>query len=294
MTIAVALITYNSASDVVACLGTIAGEAAEIVVVDNASSDGTPDVVRGSFPRARVIVNTRNLGFAAGANQAIRATSTDIVFLVNPDSTVRPGSLAALERCLLEHPRAAAAGALILNTDGSVQPTKRAFPTLWQSFLHATVGTFWPNNPGTRAYVLADASFDEPRPVDWVASTAVALRRSAFDAIGGYDESFFFFVEDVDLCKRLRDAGWEIWFEPGAVVTHVWGGSWTRRPLRFMALHQLNLFRYARKHRRGAWVLAYPFIGLGLTARFMLLALRWLITRRSVPAHRDIERGRTG
>jgi GT2 family glycosyltransferase len=86
----------------------------------------------------------------------------------------------------------------------------------------------------------------------------------------------------------LRDAGWEIWFDPGAEVTHEWGGSWTKRPLKFMAIHQLNLFRYVRKHRRGAWLLAYPFIALGLAVRFMLLAFRWLITGRSVPAHKDI------
>ncbi len=291
MNVAVALVTYNSESDVVACLRTLAADASEIVVVDNASSDGSVAAVRSAFPSAQVIVNAVNRGFGPAANQAIRATTSDVVFLVNPDSTVRAGALAALRRCADDHPKAAAIGALIRNEDGSVQPTKRAFPTLWQSFLHSTVGTIWPNNPGTRAYVLADARFDAPAQVDWVAMTAVALRRSAFDAIGGFDESFFFFVEDVDLCKRFRDAGYEIWFEPGAEVTHVWGGSWTRRPLKYMAIHHVNLFRYVRKHRRGVWVLAYPFIALGLAVRFMLLAFRWLITRRSVPAHRDIERG---
>jgi N-acetylglucosaminyl-diphospho-decaprenol L-rhamnosyltransferase len=145
----------------------------------------------------------------------------------------------------------------------------------------------WPNNPGTRAYTLADASFTEPTRVDWVAATAVAIRRSAFEQIGGFDERFFFFVEDVDLCRRLADAGWEVWFEPRAGFTHVWGGSWTQKPLRFLALHQLNLYRYFRKHRRGAWVLASPFVAAGLALRFMLLAFRWLITRRSVPKHRS-------
>lgn len=285
---AVVLVTYNSAEDIVACVSSVRAQASEIVVVDNASTDGTVGIVTKQFPDVRVLRNDRNTGFAAAANQGIASTNADVVFLLNPDSTVRPGTVAALERCMREHDRAAAVGALVRNVDGSVQPTKRKFPSLWQSFLHATIGTVWPNNPGTRAYVLADANFDAPRPVDWVAMTAVGLRRSAFDAIGGFDESFFFFVEDVDLCKRLRDAGYEIWFEPGAEVTHVWGGSWTREPIRFMVLHHRNLFRYVRKHRRGAWVLAYPFIAAGLAVRFMLLVIRWLITRRSVPAHRDI------
>jgi N-acetylglucosaminyl-diphospho-decaprenol L-rhamnosyltransferase len=114
------------------------------------------------------------------------------------------------------------------------------------------------------------------------------VRREAFDAVGGFDERFFFFVEDVDLCKRFTDAGWEVWFTPGAEVTHQWGGSWTKRPLRFIWMHQRNLFRYVVKHHRGAWVLAYPVIALGLLARFVLLALRYVITRRSVPEHRNL------
>jgi N-acetylglucosaminyl-diphospho-decaprenol L-rhamnosyltransferase len=115
----------------------------------------------------------------------------------------------------------------------------------------------------------------------------MAIRRSAFDAVGGFDEAFFFFVEDVDLCRRLADAGWEVWFEPRAVVEHAWGTSWTQRPLRFMWIHQQSLYRYATKHRRGAWAFAYPLIRAGLVVRFVLLAIRWLFTRRSVPKHRE-------
>ena len=287
--IAVVLLNYNGGEEILGCLRSVFDDNPDdVVVVDNASTDGSTDAIAKMFPRVRVIENDRNRGFAAAANQGVRATNAPVVVLLNPDATMARGSLAALETTMRAHPRAAAVGALIRNIDGSVQPTKRAFPSLWHSFLHATIGTVWPNNPGTRAYVLADATFDRATPVGWVAATAVALRREAFDAVGGFDESFFFFVEDVDLCKRLRDAGWEVWFEPGAEVTHLWGGSWTAQPIRFMALHHINLFRYVRKHRRGAWILAYPVIAAGLATRFMLLAIRWLITRRSVPPHRDI------
>jgi N-acetylglucosaminyl-diphospho-decaprenol L-rhamnosyltransferase len=209
------------------------------------------------------------------------------VFVVNNDATVKAGSLAALKRALDTHPRAAAAGALVRNPDGTAQPTKRSFPSFGAAILHGIVGIFRPDNPGTRSYVLTDDDFTSERTVDWVAMTATVLRREAFDAVGGFDEAFFFFVEDVDLCKRFADAGWEVWFVPGAEVTHVWGGSWTKRPLKFMWMHQRNLFRYVTKHYRGAWVLAYPIIAAGLVVRFMLLALRWAITKRSVPAHRS-------
>jgi GT2 family glycosyltransferase len=105
--------------------------------------------------------------------------------------------------------------------------------------------------------------------------------------VDAFDERFFFFVEDVDFCRRLADAGFEVWFDPRAVFTHIWGGSWTQRPLRFLFLHQRNLYRYFRKHRRGAWVLAAPFVAAGLSLRFTLLALRWVFTKRSVPKHRS-------
>jgi N-acetylglucosaminyl-diphospho-decaprenol L-rhamnosyltransferase len=289
---AVVLLNYNSGDDVIACLSSVcAQDPAEVVVIDNASSDGSDVRIAAMFPSANLIKNDTNRGFAAAANQGIRETTAEYVFLVNPDATVRPGSLDALASCLDAHPRAAAVGALVRNEDGSVQPTKRAFPTLGSAVLHGLVGIFWTNNPGTRAYLLMDADLTAARQVDWVACTATALRRDAFDAVGGFDERFFFFVEDVDLCKRLRDAGYEVWFEPGAEVVHRWGGSWTRRPLRFLLMHQANLFRYVRKHRRGAWVLLYPFIIAGLAARFVLLALRWLITKRSVPKHKAQAQG---
>jgi N-acetylglucosaminyl-diphospho-decaprenol L-rhamnosyltransferase len=286
---AVVVVNYNAGASVLDCLRAVAAESpAEILVVDNASTDGSVERIAQEHPDMRLVRNTRNTGFAAAANQGIRETRAESVFLLNPDAIVRPGTLHALGAALAEHPRAGAVGALVLNPDGSVQPTKRAFPTLTQSVLHGLLGLVWPGNPGTRAYTLADASFDRERTVDWVAGTAVAVRRRAFEAVGGFDESFFLFVSDVDLCRRMWDAGWEVWFEPRAVAEHAWGTSWTQRPLKFLWSHQRSLFRYATKHRRGAWILAYPFIIAGLLLRFVLLAIRWFFTRRSVPSHRSV------
>lgn len=285
---AVVVVNYNAGESVLDCLRALAAEPiAEVVVIDNASTDGSPDRIGREHGNVKLIRNRANSGFAAAANQGVRETTSPFVVLLNPDAFVRPGAIAALSRALQEHNKAGAAGALVVNPDGTVQPTKRAFPSIWHAALHGLVGLVWPNNPGTRAYTLADASFESPRTVDWVAATAVAVRRDAFDSIDGFDERFFFFVEDVDLCRRLWDAGWEVWFEPRAVVEHVWGTSWTQRPLRFLWIHQWSLFRYVTKHRRGAWVIAYPFIVAGLLLRFLLLAIRWLFTRRSVPRHRE-------
>lgn len=286
--LSVVVVNHNGGDDIIDCLSSVVRDVpANVVVIDNASTDGSDTRVEASFRSATVIRNERNVGFATAVNQAVRATDTPYVFFVNQDATLKAGSLGALEMALDGHPRAGAVGALVRNPDGSVQPTKRAFPTLGQSFWHGIVGIFRPNNPGTRGYLLADDDFTSDRTVDWVSGPAMAVRRTAFDAVGGFDEAFFFFVEDVDLCKRLWDAGWEVWFVPGAEVMHGWGGSWTKRPMKFLWMHQRNLFRYVTKHYRGAWVLAYPFIAAGLIVRFMLLALRWVITKRSVPEHRS-------
>ena len=288
----VVVVNYNAGQAILDCLAHLRKQTTNIVVVDNASTDGSTEGIEREHPDVPIVRNATNVGFAAAANQGIRQTSTPYVLLLNPDADIRPHFVETMRRALDDHPRAGAVGALVLNPDGSVQPTKRAFPSLWHAALHGIVGLVWPGNPGTRAYTLADASFTQPRTVDWVAGPAVALRREAFDQIGGFDEAFFFFVEDVDLCRRMWNAGWEVWFEPRAVAVHAWGTSWTQRPLRFLWIHQRSLMRYAMKHRRGSWVLAYPFIGLALVLRFVLLAIRWLFTRRSVPKHRRIGEAR--
>jgi N-acetylglucosaminyl-diphospho-decaprenol L-rhamnosyltransferase len=287
----VVVINYNAGETIVDCLRQLSEQVApqNVLVIDNASTDGSLTRIADEHPGIRVVRNDNNIGFAAAANQGIRSTTAPYVVLLNPDADVRPGFIDALRRALDDHQQAGAVGALVLNPDGTVQPTKRAFPSLWHAALHGLVGLVWPGNPGTRAYTLADAPFTQARTVDWVAGPAVALRREAFEAIGGFDEAFFFFVEDVDLCRRLWNAGWEVWFEPRAVAEHAWGTSWTQRPLHFLWIHQRSLFRYATKHRRGPWVLVYPFIAAALGLRFVLLAIRWLFTRRSVPRHRHFE-----
>jgi N-acetylglucosaminyl-diphospho-decaprenol L-rhamnosyltransferase len=287
--IAVVILNHNGGQDILDCLRSVAAERpSETVVVDNASSDGSAERIASDLREVTLLRNARNMGFAAAANQGARATSAPYVLLLNQDATLSSGALDALVRSLDEHPRAAAAGALVRNPDGTVQPTKRSFPSFGQAVLHGIVGIFRPSNPGTKAYVHGHDALAEDATVDWVAMTATAVRREAFEQVGGFDERFFFFVEDVDICKRFWDAGFEVRFVPGAEVTHAWGGSWTKRPLRFLWLHQVNLMRYVVKHYRGAWVLAYPLIAAGLAARFMLLALRWVITRRSVPEHRSL------
>ncbi|HVL82457.1 MAG TPA: glycosyltransferase family 2 protein [Actinomycetota bacterium] len=287
--VAAVVVDHDSAPEIYGCLRALASsdEPVRVVVVDNASTDGSPDRIAAEHPGVALVRSPRNLGFGGGVNLGAREADEPYLLLMNPDATPEPAAIGRLVDLLERTPRAAAAGPLVLNPDGSIQPSKRAFPSLWHSALHGLVGPFWTSNPGTRAYILADAPMDEPVRVGWLSASAVLLRRSAFDEVGGFDEDFFFFVEDVDLCRRLVDAGWEMWFEPRARVVHTWGGSWTKRPLRHLWMHHRNLFRYVTKHRRGAWVLAYPAIVAGLALRFVMLVLRWVVARNAVPSHRS-------
>jgi N-acetylglucosaminyl-diphospho-decaprenol L-rhamnosyltransferase len=281
------VVNYDGGQDVLDCLKSLQESSSppDVVVVDNASTDGSPDRIEREYPHVRLVRNARNTGFGAGVNAGARAATTPYLVLVNQDSAPDPAAIETLAAALDERPRAGAVGALVLNPDGSVQPSKRSFPSIPDAAMHGILGLFWKANPGSRSYLLASERLDEPTRVDWVSANSMALRKEAFDAVGGFDEGYFFFVEDVDLCKRLADAGWEVWFEPLARFVHAWGTSWTKRPMRFLWMHHANLFRYVRKHRRGAWILAWPLVGAGLLLRFVLLAVRLLLTGRAVPAH---------
>ncbi|HEX4901667.1 MAG TPA: glycosyltransferase family 2 protein [Acidimicrobiales bacterium] len=280
------IVNYNSAPDIFECLDTLrAGDhPVELVVVDNASTDGSPEQLE-ALADVHLVRSARNVGFSGGVNLGVRTTGPEgAVLLVNPDATLDPGAVARLVETLEAHPRAAAVGPLVLNPDGTVQPSKRRFPTWVQAAMHATVGVFWPGNPGTRAYVCADLPEDRPSQVGWLSASVLLVRADAFRAVGMFDERFFFYVEDLDLCRRFADAGWELWFEPRAEAVHAWGGS-TRNATKQLWQHHTNLYRYVRKHSHGWRRVKLPVVALGLAARFGLLYARLKLLRQRLPAH---------
>jgi len=280
------IVNYNSAPDIFECLDSLraADHPVDLVVVDNASTDGSPERL-AELDDVRLVRSARNAGFGGGVNLGVRTVDPDgAILLVNPDATLAPDAVSLLVATLDEHPQAAAVGPLVLNPDGTVQPSKRRFPTWTQAAMHSTIGVFWPGNPGTRAYVCADLPEDRPSLVGWLSASVLLLRADAFREVGMFDERFFFYVEDLDLCRRFADAGHELWFEPRAEAVHTWGGS-TRNASKQLWQHHTNLFRYVRKHSRGWRLAKLPLVGLGLTARFALLYLRMKLLGRRLPAH---------
>lgn len=215
--IAVVLVTHNTRELLLGALASVRGS--EVIVVDTASTDGTVEAVRQSFPEVR-LVECPNDGYGAAANRGIAACSAPFVLLLNSDVVVRPGALRALAGYLASHPRAGLAGPRLENPDGTLQRSCFDFLGTARLAIEKTVlGRFlgrWSVHYGP---------YDRPRTVPWVLGAALALRREAFEAAGGFDPAFFLYGEEVDLCYRLWQAGWEVHYVPSATIMHVGGAS---------------------------------------------------------------------
>ena len=281
--LAVVVVTYNAGDHLLACLTSVlatAGDATlEVVVVDNASRDGSPRAAAERFPEVRVIETGTNRGFAAGVNVGLRATTAPFAFVLNPDAEVSTGTLGALVKLAGERPLAGLLGPLIRNADGSLYPSGRTFPSITQAVGHAFLGPFDPDNHWTRTYTMAGWDRTTEGVVDWVSGSAMLLRRGALDQVGLLDEGFFLYGEELDLCTRLRDAGWQVVFTPEVEVTHV-GGVSTGRSRRMNLIHSRSIYRYYRKHRAHGWRRALlPFAWVALRLRAEIVSM----TRRRTP-----------
>jgi len=224
---------------------------AEVVVVDNASNDDSLAVLRDRRPDVAIVDTGANLGYAAAANRGIGATTGPVVAVCNPDLRVEPGTAAALVGRLEAEPDLGAVGPRVLEPDGTVYPSARRLPTTLDAAGHGALGRLWPRNPFTRRYRELDADPSVARDVDWVSGAAVWLRRAALEQIGGWDERYFMYVEDVDLCWALRRAEWRVAYEPGGTVVHVQGVSTDRHPYRMIVAHHRSLLRFAKKRWHG-------------------------------------------
>jgi GT2 family glycosyltransferase len=276
------VVTYNSSADIDRCLDALAGQdVAPIVVVDNASADDTVERVRTRGEEIRVVANRENRGLAAANNQGIaECEGVDAVLLVNPDTEVLPGAVATLAGVLATRPDVGLVGPRVVNPDGSLYPSVRRFPDPVTALGHAVLLFVAPGNRWTRRYRMADWDHSHAADVDWVAFTFVLIRRSALEQVGGLDERYFMYVEDVDTCWRLREAGWVVAYEPDAVVSHRIGGSSASAPYRMIVHHHRSLWRFARRTARGPGRLALPFLAAGLAARTAVAWLQHWIRRR--------------
>lgn len=261
---AVAVVSHDTKDLLRDCLASVTPEApAEIVVVDNASTDGSPDMVRAHFPQVVLTANRDNPGYGAAANQAIAATHAPYVLLLNADTRLEPGALRALSDYLDGSPDVGLVAPKLVNPDGSPQPSAFPQPTPFNTLVLNTYlldVVRW--LPGIRRRFAFAWSVPAAGPSAWVKGAALACRREAFDAVRGFDESFFLYSEETDLCYRIRAAGWDVHFAPSATVVHVEGASTMqqRRRMIVQLFESLDLFyqrHYPPGHRRRLrWVIA--------------------------------------
>lgn len=249
------VVNYEGGDHLLACVrslldDTSAGAPPEVVVVDHGSADGSVEALMHALPDVPVL-RSANLGYAAGANRGIAATAAPVVAVCNPDVTVEPGTAAALLARFHAEPDLGAVGPMVRNPDGSPYHSARVVPGLGDAVGHGVLGLLRPTNRFTRRYRELDVDPACPRDADWVSGSAVWLRRTAVESVGGWDEGYFMYVEDVDLCWRLGQDGWRVAYEPAGVVVHVQGASTARHPYRMIAEHHRSLARFASKRWHG-------------------------------------------
>jgi N-acetylglucosaminyl-diphospho-decaprenol L-rhamnosyltransferase len=245
----------------------------ELVVVDNGSRDGSVATLERTFPDVQVIRSPGNVGYARAANLGIAATRADIVAVLNADTRLEPGTAAAMTTRIEGDAQLGACGPRVKNLDGTDYPSARSHPSVPVAVMHGVLGLWWPTNRYTTKYRQLDAAPGETRLVEWLSGAAVWFRRTALDVVGGWDERYFMYFEDTDLCFRLRAAGWEIAYDPTGLVWHVQGASTAQRPYRMLAEHHRSAWRFARRRFTGARALLLPFAAVYLAARAAMAML---------------------
>jgi len=234
-------------------------------------------------PDTRVIDPGGNVGYARAANFGIAATHAPVVAVLNADLTVSEGTAAAMVARCEQDAKLGACGPRIRNVDGSDYPSARQVPSVPVAVGHGVLGLFRPNNRFTVRYRELDADAGTARDVDWVSGAAIWFRRDALDAVGGWDERYFMYMEDIDLCWRLRRSGWRVAYEPAGNVVHVQGVSTSRHPYRMLAEHHRSAWRFARRRFTGVRAVLLPFaaIYLGFRAGLAMFEHAWRARRNT-------------
>jgi GT2 family glycosyltransferase len=238
------VVSYNDRENIGRCLSSIRtgseGSAAEVIVVDNASSDGSPDLVAADFPSVRLIRSTENLGFARANNLAIRRSRGELILFLNTDAALQEGTLAALLAELRRNPRTGIVGPALVNDRGGFQVSfggRVGF--LSELFRKTVLNRYWARR------LRRDRT---RRKAGWVSGACFLARRRALEAAGFFDEDFFLFFEDIDLCRRVGRAGWEVVFLPEARAFHKGGATTAPRRLRSRLAYRESQILYYRKH----------------------------------------------
>lgn len=263
------VVTYNSQGHIEACLASLRANQrlGQIVVVDCASTDATRSMLieqTALHNNVTLVDAGLNLGFGRAVNRGVAATTSAYVAVFNPDLVADAGSLVALGAALDADTNLAVVGPLVRNPDGSIYPSARSFPSPGVAAGHSLLGLFWSENPWSRRY--RSASGANP---DWISGTAMLFRRDAFEFVGGFDERYFMYVEDLDICWRLRQHSFEVGIVRSVGVTHEIGGSTGPKRRRLLVEHHRSAWRFAKKSSQGSARVLLPITACVLLVRLV-------------------------
>lgn len=293
--LSIIIVSWNVRDDLKACLQSLQANAQphEVIVVDNASSDGTLEMLQ-AFPHVQVIGNSDNRGFAAANNQGLAVARGQWLLLLNPDTIVPEGALQTLLHFAEAHPEAGVIGPRLLNSDGSLQHSCRHFPTVRAAFFRHTVfGRLFPAAHSMREYLMCDWGHDEPREVDWVSGACLLIRRKAYEQLGGLDEGFYWGSEDVDYCFRMHQAGWKVLYTPQPAIVHAIGRSTDQVIIPTIIRTHRSMQRLYTKHLARNW-LSRGLVTAGIWLRAMLLIVTvWIRLQFIERRRRRVTRERT-
>ncbi|MBC7785845.1 MAG: glycosyltransferase family 2 protein [Burkholderiales bacterium] len=286
--VSVIIVNYNTREMTLKCLDALradlTGINAEVILVDNASSDGSVEAIRAHAPWVQVIASEKNLGFGAGNNVGLKIAQGDYFLLLNTDALPHAGAIQALLTYMQTHPKTAVVGPRLLNADGSVQQSCFRFPTPLRSWLE----NLWISAILRRVPAIDDYrgwAHDREREVDFVIGACVMVRRSVYEQIGGFDERFFMYAEESDWMYCMHRAGWTISFTPSAVVTHLGGASGASDKPKINQIFFESLDHYELKHHGVAGLVslrAAMTIGCGLRAALWTLVMAASRKRRTL------------
>lgn len=290
--LSIIIVNWNTRDLLADCLASVAAHpptrAHEIIVVDNASADGSADMVRERYPSVRLLALTQNLGFASGNNRAMELSHGRFLLFLNPDTVLYPGAVDALVAFMEDHPEAGAAGSMLLNADGTLQTSCFPAPTLgrelWRLFHFDALRPIG-------VYPMQQWPTDAPRQVDTVQGASFIVRREVLAEVGKLDESFFMYSEEVDWCLRIREAGWSIHWVPASRVVH-YGGQSSRQvaPRMFVQLYHSKLL-FFRKHYGRLYGLIYKAVLFTASlVRLLFTPLAWLLRPDRRPEYATLAR----
>ncbi len=291
----VVIVNWNVRELLRRCLRSVLASAAasvpplglQIIVVDNGSSDGSADMVRAEFPDVRLIANADNPGFAAANNQGLALARGRYVLLLNPDTECLGDSLPALVRYADAHPDVGLVGPQLLNSDGSVQSSRRRFPTLATALFESTWLEPWAPQRVLERYRLLDQPDDAILDVDWVTGAAMLARREAVETVGGLDEGYFMYSEEMDWCRQIKVAGWRVVYFPAVqIVHHVGKSSEQAVPARHIHFQRSKIRYFHKYHGSLAAAGLRLFLLANYAWQFVLEAAKWLVAPL-VPEQRE-------